>query len=39
LAGLFVESIKELRKENNELKAQLATLQDRLTTLENKIVV
>jgi hypothetical protein len=34
MAGLFVESIKELTKENTELKQKVMTLEDRLSKLE-----
>jgi hypothetical protein len=37
LAGLFVESIKELTQENKQLKEQLASLQQRLAAVENKL--
>jgi cell shape-determining protein MreC len=37
LAGLFVESIKELTKENKQLKEQLSLLQQRLVTVESKL--
>jgi hypothetical protein len=38
LAGLFVESIKELTKENRELKEQLALMQARLEKLETSLM-
>jgi hypothetical protein len=37
LAGLFVESIKELTEENKQLKEQLSTMQTRIEALESKL--
>jgi hypothetical protein len=34
MAGLFIESIKELTKENTDLKQKVTTLEDRLAKLE-----
>jgi trimeric autotransporter adhesin len=37
MAGLFVESIKELKKENNELKVENQVLKTKLTDVEDKL--
>jgi trimeric autotransporter adhesin len=37
MAGLFVESIKELKKENNELKLENQTLKTKVTDIEDKL--
>jgi hypothetical protein len=37
MAGLFVESIKELKKENNDLKVENQILKNKLTDIEDKI--
>jgi Chaperone of endosialidase/Phage T4 tail fibre len=37
MAGLFVESIKELKKENTELKGENQLLKDRIIDIESKV--